>query len=72
MTFMLAAGSYAVPQILGGRSSLWFTQIIYNWFFEGNDWNIGSAYAFLLLVICIVFILIMMRAFKVGMQDIAR
>jgi spermidine/putrescine transport system permease protein len=72
MTFMLAAGSYAVPQILGGRSSLWFTQIIYNWFFEGNDWNIGSAYAFLLLVICIAFILIMMRAFKVGLQDIAR
>ncbi|MEM7023472.1 MAG: ABC transporter permease [Pseudomonadota bacterium] len=72
MTFMLAAGSYAVPQILGGRSSLWFTQIIYNWFFEGNDWNIGSAYAFLLLVICILFILVMMRAFKVGLQDIAR
>ncbi len=72
MTFMLAAGSYAVPQILGGRSSLWFTQIIYNWFFEGNDWNIGSAYALLLLVICIAFILIMMRVFKVGLQDIAR
>ena len=72
MTFMLAAGSYAVPQILGGTSSLWFTQIIYNWFFEGGDWNVGSAYAFVLLIICVVFILTMMRLFKVGLDDISR
>ncbi len=72
MTFMLAAGSYAVPQILGGTSSLWFTQIIYNWFFEGGDWNVGSAYAFLLLAICVIFILTMMRVFKVGLDDISR
>lgn len=72
MTFMLAAGSYAVPQILGGTSSLWFTQIIYNWFFEGGDWNVGSAYAFLLLIICVLFILAMMRLFRVGLHDISR
>lgn len=72
MTFMLAAGSYAVPQILGGTSSLWFTQIIYNWFFEGGDWNVGSAYAFLLLIICVLFILAMMRLFRVGLNDISR
>ena len=72
MTFMLAAGSYAVPQILGGTSSLWFTQIIYNWFFEGGDWNVGSAYAFVLLVICVLFIMIMMRLFRVGLSDISR
>lgn len=72
MTFMLAAGSYAVPQILGGTSSLWFTQIIYNWFFEGGDWNVGSAYAFVLLIMCVIFILIMMRLFRVGLNDISR
>ena len=72
MTFMLAAGSYAVPQILGGTSSLWFTQIIYNWFFEGGDWNVGSAYAFVLLFICVVFILVMMRVFRVSLDDISR
>ncbi|NBC32562.1 MAG: ABC transporter permease subunit [Alphaproteobacteria bacterium] len=72
MTFMLAAGSYAVPQILGGTSSLWFTQIIYNWFFEGGDWNVGSAYAFLLLIICVLFILAMMRLFRVGLNEISR
>lgn len=72
MTFMLAAGSYAVPSILGSPGSRWFTQIIYNWFFEGGDWNQGAAYAFLLLVICIGFIALVMRVFKVGLGDIAK
>ncbi|WP_425643015.1 ABC transporter permease [Marinomonas gallaica] len=72
MTFMLAAGSYAVPALLGSPGSRWFTQIIYNWFFEGGDWNQGAAYAFLLLIICIGFIALVMKVFKVGLGDIAR
>ncbi|WP_251978806.1 ABC transporter permease [Salinicola avicenniae] len=72
MTFMLAAGSYAVPALLGAPGSRWFTQIIYNWFFEGGDWNQGAAYAFLLLALCIVFVTLVMRLFKVGLGDIAR
>ncbi|ETX12031.1 ABC transporter permease [Marinomonas ushuaiensis DSM 15871] len=72
MTFMLAAGSYAVPALLGSPGSRWFTQIIYNWFFEGGNWNQGAAYAFLLLVMCIGFIALVMRVFKVGLGDIAK
>ncbi|SEP73896.1 spermidine/putrescine transport system permease protein [Faunimonas pinastri] len=72
MTFMLAAGSYAVPSLLGSPSSRWFTEIIYNWFFEGGNWNLGAAYAFLLLLLCIVFIAVMMRLFRVSLADIAR
>ncbi|WP_421708808.1 ABC transporter permease subunit [Algihabitans sp.] len=72
MTFMLAAGSYAVPLILGGTTSKWFTEVIYDAFNEGNDWGLGSAYAFTLLTTCIVFILVMMRLFKVSLQDIAK
>jgi spermidine/putrescine transport system permease protein len=72
MTFMLAAGSYAVPALLGSPGSRWFTQIIYNWFFEGGNWNQGAAYAFLLFVICIGFIALVMRIFKVGLGDIAK
>jgi spermidine/putrescine transport system permease protein len=72
MVFMLAASSYAVPAILGSTSSLWFTEIIYNWFFEGQNWPQGSAYAFILLLLCIFFILLMMRVFKVGLADIAK
>ena len=72
MTFMLAAGSYAVPALLGGPNSRWFTEIIYNWFFEGGNWNQGAAYAFILLVLCIGFILGAMRLFRVGLTDIAK
>jgi len=28
MVFMLSAGALAAPQILGGPSSLWFTQLV--------------------------------------------
>ena len=52
MVFMLAAGALAAPQILGGPSSLWFTQIIYRTFFESVNWPRGAAYAVILLVVC--------------------
>ncbi len=72
MVFMLTAGALAAPNILGGPSSLWFTQIIYQWYNTGGNWPQGSAYAFVLLVSCIIFVRIMMRVFKVGLGDIAK
>ncbi len=72
MTFMLAAGSYAVPSMLGGPQSRWFTEVIYNQFFGGYNWNQGAAYAFILLVLCIAFVLLMMRVFRVGLAEIAK
>lgn len=72
MVFMLTAGALAAPNILGGPSSLWFTQIIYQWYNTGGNWPQGSAYAFVLLLSCIVFVRIMMRLFKVGLGDIAK
>jgi spermidine/putrescine transport system permease protein len=72
MVFMLSAGALAAPNILGGPSSLWFTQIIYQWYNTGGNWPQGSAYAFVLLIACIVFVRIMMRVFNVGLGDIAK
>jgi spermidine/putrescine transport system permease protein len=73
MTFMLSAGSYAVPYIMTrGIAAPWFTQLIYNKFFESNNWNAGAAYAFTLLITCTLFIFLLMRIFKVGIKDIAR
>ena len=72
MVFMLAAGALAAPQILGGPSSLWFTQIIYQWFNTGGDWPRGSAYAFVLLITCIAFVMLVMRMFKVKFGEIAK
>jgi spermidine/putrescine transport system permease protein len=72
MVFMLSAGALAAPQILGGPSSLWFTQIIYQWFNTGGNWQRGSAYAIVLLGTCIVFVLVMMKVFKVRLGEIGR
>jgi spermidine/putrescine transport system permease protein len=72
MVFMLSAGALAAPQILGGPSSLWFTQIIYQWFNTGGNWPRGSSYAIVLLAICIIFVMLMMRLFKVRLGEIAR
>jgi spermidine/putrescine transport system permease protein len=72
MVFMLSAGALAAPQILGGPSSLWFTQIIYQWFNTGGNWNRGSAYAIILLITCIIFVMLMMRLFRVSLGAIGR
>lgn len=72
MVFMLSAGALAAPQILGGPSSLWFTQIIYQWFNTGQNWARGSAYAVVLLVACIIIVLSLMRLFKVKMGEIGK
>lgn len=72
MVFMLSAGALAAPAILGGPSSLWFTQIIYQWYNTGGNWPQGSAYSFVLLIACIVFVMTMMRLFKVSLGDLAK
>lgn len=73
MTFMLSAGSYAVPQIMTrGKGGDWFSQLIYRTFFESFNWNKGAAYSFSLLLVCIVFIFLMMTVFRVGIRDIAK
>lgn len=72
MVFMLSAGSVIVPSTLASPGSRWFTEIIQQWMFEGLDWNVGSAYAFLLLVLCIVFVSLVMRLLNVRLVDIAK
>lgn len=70
MVFMLTAGALAAPQILGGPSSLWFTQIIYQAFNQAGNWARGSAYALVLLISCIIIVLVIMKIFKVRLGDI--
>ncbi|QIG50613.1 ABC transporter permease [Nordella sp. HKS 07] len=71
-TFMLAAGSYVAPALLGSPGSRWFTEIIYNWFFEGGNWNRGAAYALVLLVLCMLVVLAALRLFRVNLADVAK
>ncbi len=72
MVFMLSAGALAAPQVLGGPSSLWFTQLVYQWFNNSLNWQQGSAYAIVLLIASIIIVLTIMRFFKVNMGDIGK
>ncbi|MGV8936649.1 MAG: ABC transporter permease [Allorhizobium sp.] len=72
MVFMLTAGALAAPQILGGPSNLWFTQLIYQWFNDAGNWQRGAAYATILLAVCIAFVMLTMRVFKVSIGEIGR
>lgn len=72
MVFMLSAGALAVPQILGGPSSLWFTQLVYQWFNTGNNWPRGSAYAIVLLVSTVLLVLLAMRLFRVRLAQLGQ
>ena len=72
MVFMLSAGSLAAPQFLGGPRTLWFTSIVYDFFFQSFNWPRGAAYAFILLVACIAFVLLMLRVFKVSLGETIR
>jgi len=71
MTFMLAAGTVAAPQLLGSPSSFWFTQVI-NTNFECANWNQGAAYATVLMLLCMIFMFIMLKIFKVGLKELTQ
>ncbi|WP_236025220.1 ABC transporter permease [Arenibaculum pallidiluteum] len=72
LVFMLTAGALAAPQILGGPRTLWFTPIVYDRFYQAFNWPQGAAYAFLLLVACIVFVLATMRVCRLSLGEITR
>jgi spermidine/putrescine transport system permease protein len=69
MVFMLSVGSLAAPQFLGGPRVLWFTAIIYDFFFQSFNWPRGAAYAFIMLVVCIGLVMGMLRLFKVSLGE---
>jgi spermidine/putrescine transport system permease protein len=69
MVFMFSAGALAAPQFLGGPRTLWFTAIIYDFFFQNFNWARGSAYAFILLAACIALVMVMLRLFKVSLGE---
>lgn len=50
VVFMLTAGSYLTPILLGGKNSMWFTEQIYNQFIIRYNWESGATFGLLLLV----------------------
>ena len=72
MVFMLTAGALATPVVLSSPNTYWFTQLIYQWFNMNDNWSRGSAYSFILLVVSVIFVLLMMRLFKVTIGEVVR
>jgi len=51
VVFMLTLGNYLTPTLLGGKNSLWFTELIYTQFITRFNWEQGAAFGFLLLIL---------------------
>lgn len=51
VVFMLSLGNYLTPTMLGGKDSLWFTELIYSQFIVRFNWELGAAFGFMLLLL---------------------
>jgi spermidine/putrescine transport system permease protein len=72
-TFMLAAGAFSVPRIISrGLQAEWFSQTIYNKFFESTNANVGAAYSFTYTLVCFALVALFMRLMKTRLKDFAR
>ncbi|QCJ01108.1 ABC transporter permease [Agrobacterium larrymoorei] len=60
-TFVLAAGDYVTPQLLGGTEGTTTGLLIANQFRMVGNWPLGAAMAFILLAVFLVIYLIVLR-----------
>jgi ABC-type spermidine/putrescine transport system permease subunit I len=72
-TFMLAAGAFSVPRIISrGLQAEWFSQTIYNKFFESENSNVGAAYSFTYTLVCFLIVGLFMWSMRTRLKDFAR
>lgn len=72
-TFMLAAGAFSVPRIISrGLQAEWFSQTIYNKFFESPNANAGAAYSFAYTIVCFLLVALFMWLMRTRLKDFAR
>ncbi len=69
VVFMLTLGNYLTPNLMGGKNSLWFTEQIYNQFIASFNWNQGSAFGFLLLLLSSLIIWV---GLKISRQNLSK
>ncbi|WP_212525491.1 ABC transporter permease [Actibacterium sp. MT2.3-13A] len=61
VVFMLSLGNYLTPTMLGGKESLWFTELIYSQFIVRFNWELGAAFGFMLLLLSSVIVWAVLR-----------
>ncbi len=61
VVFMLCLGNYLTPTMLGGKESLWFTELIYSQFIVRFNWELGASFGFMLLILSSVIVWAMLK-----------
>jgi spermidine/putrescine transport system permease protein len=72
VVFMLTVGNYLTPTLLGGKNSLWFTEQIYAQFITRFNWEQGSAFGFLLLVLSTAIVWLGLRLTGQNLGEVMR
>jgi spermidine/putrescine transport system permease protein len=72
VVFMLTLGNYLTPTLLGGKSSQWFTEQIYNQFITRFNWEQGAALGFLLLGLSTALVILGLKAAGQRFGDVMR
>jgi len=70
--FMLTLGNYLTPNLMGGKNSLWFTEQIYNQFIASFNWNQGSAFGFLLLVLSSILVWLGLKLTRQNLKKVVQ
>jgi spermidine/putrescine transport system permease protein len=58
--------------LMGGKKSLWFTEQIYNQFITYFNWNQGSAFGFLLLLLSSAIIWVALKLTRQKLSDVLK
>ncbi len=61
IVFMLSLGNYLIPNLMGGKDSLWFTEQIFAQFILRFNWEQGSALGILLLLLSSLIVWLMLK-----------
>ena len=61
IVFMLSLGNYLTPTLMGGKSGQWFTANIYSQFITRFNWEVGSAFGFVLLATSSIIVWLVLR-----------
>ena len=54
--------------MLGGKDSLWFTEMIYNQFIVRFNWELGAAFGFMLLILSSVIVWGMLKLTRQSLE----
>ena len=72
IVFMLVLGSYLTPKLMGGKNALWFTEQIYNQIIVYFNWEQGSAFGFLLLILSSMIIWVALKLTKQSFKEVVK